>query len=139
MSCELFVLVVPCPLGIALLLFGIVDVRLGIVDVLPGIVDVLPGIVPELCVLVVFPIDGMVPIMFGVPGIAITWWTLCHHRYASRCGAPASSPRMRPSSWVQSRYSRPPVNVQNIRPAALSSVIVPEVNMLIGYMLGCLK
>jgi hypothetical protein len=45
-----------------------------------GIAPWLPGMVLELCVLVVFPIPGIVPIMLGVPGIAITWWTLCHHR-----------------------------------------------------------
>jgi hypothetical protein len=37
-----------------------------------GIDPLLLGIVVEVCVLVVFPIPGMVPIMLGAPGTAIT-------------------------------------------------------------------
>src|ERR1700760_2520600 len=112
MLCELFVLVA-WPFGILVVLLGILVVLVGILVVLLGILDVLPGIVPELCVLVV-PIPGMLSIMLGVPGTAITWWTLCHQPYVSGCGAPATSPSTRPASCVHTRYSRPLFNVQNM-------------------------
>jgi hypothetical protein len=78
-------------------------------------------------------------IMLGDPGMTIEWWTWRHQTYASTCGAPLSSPSTRPSSCVHTRYRFEFSNVQYTRPAALSSVICPEVKSLMGYMLGCLK
>ena len=80
----------------------------------------MPVVLVLLCVLV-GPVIAI--IMFGAPGMTTEWWTCRHQTYASTWGAPLSSPSIRPSSWVQTRYRSESSNVQYTRPAALSSVI----------------
>jgi hypothetical protein len=68
--------------------------------------------------------DGMF-MFIGEPPRPMLWWIATHQFQTFSCGAPATTPMTWPSSWVQTMYSRPWVKLQNTRPAAWSSVILP--------------